>query len=223
MTGAPERTEMAEPTAPSWRGRLHQIAFFVSMPAGVALAIAAPTTEARVAAVIYGFSLAGLFGTSAAYHRLPWSPRGKRRMKRLDHSMIFVLIAGTYTPLAVLVLEGAWSVVTLSFVWGGAAVGVALKMLRIDGLQAVGGALYIVLGWAAIAAMPQIVRGLSGAGVGLIFAGGALYTAGAIILALHRPDPAPGVFGYHEVWHSMTIGAGACHYTAILLMVLAAR
>jgi hemolysin III len=217
------RTDHIGEEAPRWRGRLHQVAFIVSIPAGYALVAAAPSVKARIAAMIYALSLAALFGVSAAYHRYPWSPRGKRTMRRLDHSMIFVLIAGTYTPLALLVLDGAWSIALLSIVWGIAAFGIILKIVRIDGLAALGGTLYIVLGWLAVVAMPQMVRGLTGVEIALILAGGIMYTGGAIILATNRPNPSPRVFGYHEIWHSFTIGAAACHYAAVLLFTLSAR
>ncbi len=137
--------------------------------------------------------------------------------------MIFVLIAGTYTPFALLVLGRPWSIVLLSVVWAGAAAGVILKLVKIDGFSAVGGALYIVLGWMAIFTAPQIIRGVSGATAGLLLAGGILYTTGAIVLARNKPNPSPRVFGYHEVWHSFVVGASACHYAVILLVVLAAR
>ncbi len=213
-----------DPAAPKprMRGRLHQVAFFVSVPAGVALVLAAPTPVARVAAVVYALSLSALFGASAAYHRLPWSPRALRRMKRLDHSMIFLLIAGTYTPFSLLVLRGAWSVAILAIVWAGAAVGITLKMIRIDGLAVATGILYVTLGWLAVVAFPQIAHGLSGPGIRLLLAGGLLYTAGAIVLASRRPDPSPGIFGYHEVWHSMVIGGALCHYLVIALVFRAA-
>jgi hemolysin III len=137
--------------------------------------------------------------------------------------MIFVLIAGTYTPLALLVLDGAWSIAILCAVWGIAAVGIVLKAVKIDGFAALGGTLYIVLGWMAVVAMPQIVRGLSGVEIALILAGGLMYTGGAIILATNRPNPSPRVFGYHEIWHSFTIGAAACHYAAVMMFTLSAR
>ena len=207
---------------PKLRGRLHQIAFFVVVPAGIALVLLARSPSARVAAAIYALSLAGLFGVSAAYHRLPWSPRARPRMKRLDHSMIFVLIAGTYTPIALLVLRGAWSIAILSIVWAGAAAGITLKIVRIDGFNAAGGALYIALGWLAIIALPKIIHGLPGPAIGLSFAGGLIYTGGAIVLLTKRPDPNPALFGYHEIWHSMVIAACACFYAVTLLVVLRA-
>jgi hemolysin III len=211
------------PPKPRFRGRLHQIAFFVALPAGVALVAVAPTTSARVAALVYAVALAGLYGTSAAYHRLPWSPRSRQWMRRLDHSMIFVLIAGTYTPFCILVLQPPWSGFMLTAVWVGAGIGITLKMLRIDGFQAVGGALYVVLGWLAVAAAPAFVHGLSGPRIGLVAAGGILYTTGAIVLARRRPDPAPATFGYHEIFHSFVVGGTACHYAAILVVLLSLR
>jgi hemolysin III len=211
------------PSVPRFRGRLHQAAFFVAVPAGVALVIAAPTALSRTAAAIYAMSLAGLYGTSALYHRMPWSPRAKGWMKRLDHSMIFVLIAGTYTPFSLLVLSGTWRAVVLSVVWAGAAVGIVLKMVRIEGLKALAATLYIGLGWMVVVASPQMIRGLPPAAVALLATGGILYTTGAIVLATRRPDPSPAVFGYHEVWHAMVVAASLCHFAAVFLVVLALR
>jgi hemolysin III len=195
----------------------------VSIPAGLALVAAAPSPTARIAAVVYALSLISLFGTSAAYHRLPWSPKARLWMKRLDHSMIFMLIAGTYTPFSLLVLPWPWSLVILVVVSGGAILGIALKMARVDGLRALTGGLYIALGWIAIVALPQIVRGLSGPALGLLLSGGVMYTAGAIVLARRRPDPRPSSFGYHEIWHSLVIGGSMCHYALVFLIVLGAR
>jgi hemolysin III len=210
-------------SVPRFRGRLHQAAFFVAVPAGVALVTAAPTALSRTAAAIFAASLAGLYGTSALYHRMPWSPRARGWMKRLDHSMIFVLIAGTYTPFSLLVLSGTWRVAVLSVVWAGAAVGIVLKMVRIDGLKALAATLYIGLGWMVVVASPQMVRGLPPVAVALVATGGILYTIGAIVLATHRPDPSPTVFGYHEIWHAMVVGASLCHFAAVFLVVLALR
>lgn len=203
------------------RGRLHQISFFVSVPAGIALIALANTGKARVAAVIFAVGLAGVFGASAAYHRVAWSDVARKRMKRLDHSMIFVLIAGTYTPLCLLALSGAWSVVLLATVWAGAITGIVLKQVNIDGLKRVSGFLYISLGWVSIVSMPQLFHTMSGAAFALVVVGGLLYTLGAIVFAAKRPDPYPAVFGYHEIWHAFTAGASLCHYSAVLLLVLA--
>lgn len=224
VTPEPAGTPMppTETPKPRWRGRLHQIAFIVSIPAGLTLVALAERPAARVAAAIYAFSLIGLYGTSAAYHLGRWSSGALRWMRRLDHSMIYVLIAGTYTPIALVGIGGAWGIATLAIVWAGAVFGVAIKLARIDGFQILGSALYIVLGWVAVIALPQMVRNLSPVQIVLIFAGGVLYTGGAIILATHRPNPRPATFGYHEIWHALGIAAGACHYAAILLVALAA-
>jgi hemolysin III len=205
------------------RGRLHEIAFFVALPAGIALVALADTGRSRLAAVIFAVGLAGVFGSSAAYHRVAWSEPARNRMKRLDHSMIFILIAGTYTPLCLLALSGAWSVVTLATVWAAAITGIILKQVNIDGLRRVCGFLYIALGWASIVALPQMFHVMSVTGSVLVVAGGLLYTLGAIVFAVKRPDPNPAVFGYHEIWHAFTAGAGLCHYAAVLLLVLAVR
>jgi hemolysin III len=217
----------ALPPKPRFRGRLHQFAFMASIPAGLALVAVAPRTSARVAAMVFALSLIALYGTSAAYHRLPWSDRARSWMKRLDHSMIFVLIAGTYTPFSLLVLDTPWSFVLLGVVWAGALVGIAFKLASVDRiraaarrLNATAAAMYIVLGWLAILTMPRIVRVLPWPAVALLFGGGLLYTSGAVIFLRKRPDPAPAVFGYHEIWHSMVIGGSACHYVVILLAVL---
>jgi len=208
---------------PTWRGRMHQVAFFVAIPAGIALIAIARGTSAHVAATVYALSLVGLYGTSATYHRVARSPRARLWMKRADHSMIFVLIAGTVTPVAALVLSPPWSVVLLVVVWGGAALGISLKMFSIDGFRVLTGTLYIVLGWVAVLMLPQLVRGLSVASLVLVVAGGVLYTVGAIVLLRRRPDPSPSTFGYHEVWHSMVVAGSTCHYVAVLLILLALR
>jgi hemolysin III len=204
------------------RGRIHQVAFFVSVPAGIALVVLADGAAAIAVAVIYAMSLSGVFGASAAYHRGAWSPEARRWMRRLDHSMIFVLIAGSYTPVAVLALDGPWEVVLLSLAWAGAAIGVAMKIALPEGLSATTGFLYIALGWMAAVAAPQLIRGLSLPALVLLVTGGLLYTAGAIVFATKRPDPSPAVFGYHEVWHAFMAAASACHFALVLLVLRAA-
>lgn len=207
---------------PRWRGRLHQIAFIVSIPAGLVLVALAERPAARVAAAIYAFSMIGLFGSSASYHLGKWSDRALKWMRRLDHSMIYILIAGSYTPIALLAVGGGWGITTLAIVWAGAVFGVTIKLIRIDGFRILGSALYIILGWTMVIAAPELVRGLSMLQLILIFVGGLLYTGGAIILATHKPNPRPATFGYHEIWHAMVVAAGACQYAAILMVVRAA-
>lgn len=207
------------PVKPRFRGRLHQIAFFVSVPAGVALVAAASGAEARIVAAIFAVSLSGLYGTSALYHRHDWTPATRRIMRRLDHAMIFVLIAGTYTPITLLALRPAWGITLLSLVWTGAVVGATLKFLRLERLRRVGHVMYLVLGWLVVVSAPQLARNLTPLELALIISGGLLYTVGAILFAAQRPNPAPRVFGYHEVWHSFVVAAGLCHYAAIYTLV----
>jgi len=202
------------------RGRIHQVAFFVSVPAGVVLILFANGPAAIAVASVYAVSLTAVFGSSAVYHRGHWTERARRWLKRVDHSMIYVLIAASYTPVAALVLGGTWEVVLLSVIWAGAVVGVTMKMARPDGLSIVSAALYMVLGWLAILALPQLVREMTTAELVLLLAGGLLYTAGAIVFATRRPDPSPTIFGYHELWHSFMVAAAACHYAMILLLML---
>ena len=209
------------PPKPRLRGRIHQVAFFLSVPAGVLLVLLASGAAATAVAAIYAASLSAVLGSSAAYHRGAWSEPARRWMKRLDHSMIFVLIAASYTPVAALVLGGPWEVVLISVVWAGAVVGITMKLARPDGLRVPTAVLYMVLGWLAVFALPQLLREMSTAEVSLLVAGGLLYTAGAIVFASRRPDPRPATFGYHEIWHAFMVSAAACHYAMILLLLLA--
>jgi hemolysin III len=196
------------------------VAFFVSIPAGLVLVLSASGSKAVVAAAIYWLALSSQFGVSAAYHLGMWSEVGRERMRTLDHATIFVLIAGTYTPFCLLVLRGAAAIVVLVIVWTGAAVGIAMKVYRVD-LHVLSGFLYLGLGWVAVIVFPALVREVSTTELALMVAGGLLYSAGALVLALHRPNPWPRTFGYHEVWHAMTVLAAICHYVVILRVVLA--
>jgi hemolysin III len=206
---------------PRLRGRIHQVAFFVSVPAGVLLVLLASGAAATAVAAVYAVSLSAVLGSSAAYHRGAWSERARLWMKRLDHSLIFVLIAASYTPIAALVLGGTWEVVLIAVVWAGAVVGVTMKMARPDGLLVPAAILYMALGWLAVVVFPQLLRAMSPAQMILMVAGGLLYTAGAIVFASRRPDPRPTTFGYHEIWHAFMVAAAACHYAMILLVILA--
>lgn len=204
---------------PRMRGRLHQGAFIASIPAGLLLVLLAPDARARIATAIYAVTLTGLFGVSAAYHLGDWSEAAYARMRRLDHSMIFVLIAGTYTPYCLLVLQGTLATAVLIAVWAGAAVGVATKFYRVD-LHVLSGFMYIGLGWLVVISLPALLRGLDTAETVLVVVGGMLYSIGALALATNRPNPWPRTFGYHEVWHTATIAAAACQYLSILLVVI---
>jgi hemolysin III len=208
-------------TKPRLRGVWHQWAFFVSVAIGAALVIAAPSGQPRLAAAIYALSVAALFGTSALYHRITWASQAARRwMRRLDHSMIFFLIAGTYTPFALLVLDGDLATVILIVVWAGALAGVLMKLVWIDAPKALVAVTYIMLGWVAVAAVPAMIERLGVTASALVAVGGLLYTLGALVYAFQRPNPAPSVFGYHEVFHALVILAAALQYAVIAFYVI---
>jgi len=208
-------------TKPRLRGVSHQWAFFVSLALGAALVVAAPAGQPRLAAAIYALSVAALFGTSALYHRITWGTQAARRwMRRLDHSMIFFLIAGTYTPFALLVLDGDLATVILIVVWAGALAGVLMKLVWIDAPKALVALTYIMLGWVAIAVFPALIEGLGVTASTLVAVGGLLYTLGALVYAFQRPDPVPKVFGYHEVFHALVILAAALQYAVIAFYVI---
>jgi hemolysin III len=208
---------------PRLRGVSHQWAALVAVVLLLPLALTAQGGRARLAAVIYGVAVCGLFGVSALYHRHDWGPRARAWMRRADHSMIFVFIAATYTPVALLVLHGTLATVILAVVWGGAAGGVILNLLWTTAPKWVSALVYVALGWVAIAAVPQLWDGLGWLAVLGLGAGGLLYTAGAVVYASERPDPAPRVFGYHEVFHVLVIAAAAAHYAVIAFGVLPHR
>jgi hemolysin III len=213
----------AQPEArvkPRLRGVLHQYAFFVSLASGTLLVLLAATTRASVAAATYAASTSALFGVSALYHRVTWTTPARHRMRRLDHSMIFLLIAGTYTPVGLLVLQGTLATVVLAVVWGGAMAGIVVELAWTRAPRWLGGTVYLALGWVAVAAMPQLFARLGMAGGLLLITGGLAYSAGAAVYALRRPDPAPAVFGYHEVFHLLVITGVAAHFLAISLFAL---
>jgi len=205
---------------PRLRGVSHRWAFFASLLAGVGLVLVAPSKRAVAAAMVYALSLSALFGVSALYHEVTWSVAGRRWMRRLDHSMIFLLIAGTYTPFGVLVLQGKLALVVLAVVWSGALLGMALNMVWIDAPKWLSAIVYVSLGWVAIVAFPELVSQLGATATGLIVLGGVLYSAGAVVYALRRPDPAPEVFGYHEVFHALVIAAAVAHYVVVAFYAL---
>jgi hemolysin III len=205
---------------PRLRGVLHQYAFFVSLGSGTLLVLLAASTRASVAVAIYAASVSALFGVSALYHRGTWTTAARRRMRRLDHAMIFLLIAGTYTPVGLLVLHGTLATVVLAVVWGGALGGIVLELIWTEAPRWLGGTVYLALGWVAVAAMPQLFARLGMAGGLLLVGGGLLYSAGAAVYALRRPDPRPAVFGYHEVFHLLVIAGVTAHFLAISLFAL---
>lgn len=206
---------------PRLRGVSHQWAFFVSLALGAALVLTAPTGEATAAASVYAACVAILFGTSALYHRINWRTESARRwMRRMDHSAIFLLIAGSYTPFATLVIDGQLADVVLVVVWTGALGGIFLKLVWIDAPKWLAALAYVLLGWVAIAAMPDMTSDLGVTAAAMVAAGGLLYTIGAVVYALKRPDPSPTVFGYHEVFHGLVIIAAALQYAVIAFWVV---
>jgi hemolysin III len=206
---------------PRLRGVVHEYAFFVALVAGAGLLVLAPSPKARLASAIYVLGLAGLLGTSALYHRVTWRrPNVRRWLRRLDHSMIFLLIAGTYTPFALLVLSQPLGTVVLVLIWAGAAGGIVLSLLWPDAPRTVSAAIYISLGWVAIIATPQMFDRLGALGIAMIGLGGLFYTVGAIVYARQRPDPVPTVFGYHEIFHVLVVAAAALHFAVIAFLVL---
>jgi hemolysin III len=199
------------PARPRFRGVVHQWSFFVALVAGVTLIVLAPAGRATAAAAIYAVALAGLLGTSALYHRVTWPPRARAWLRRLDHSMIFVLIAGTYTPFALLVLDGTLGDVVLV----GAAAGIVFTLLWADAPSWLTAGAYVALGWFSIIAVPQITARAGAGALALLAAGGVAYTAGAVVYARRRPDPRPATFGYHEIFHVLVVVAAAAHFTAV--------
>jgi len=228
---AAERAESAREVAtdaiaavkPKLRGVSHEWAFFVSLFLGAGLIVAAKTPRATLAVTVYAVSLSALLGTSALYHRVDWKrPEVRRWMRRLDHSMIFFLIAGTYTPFALLVLHGPLAGAILVVVWIGALAGAIVETVWIDHPKWVAALIYMSLGWVAAIAFPELWGAMGVTGTLLVAAGGLFYTAGAVVYATQRPNPNPRVFGYHEVFHLFVLLAAAAHFAAIAFYALPA-
>jgi hemolysin III len=200
---------------PRLRGVLHVWAFWVALVAACVLVATAGGPQARVASAVYGAGLCVLFGGSALYHRWRWGPRWRPLLRRIDHSAIFVFIAASYTPPALLVLGGPLRWVVLALVWAGALGGVAFSVAWIGAPRELVAGCYLALGWVALIAAPQLIARLSPAPLALLAAGGVLYTAGAVVYAARRPDPWPRVFGFHEVFHAFVVAAAAAHFAAM--------
>ncbi len=206
---------------PKLRGVSHEWAFFLSLGFGTVLILLAKTPKATLAVAIYAVSLSALFGCSALYHRVNWSrPQVRLWMRRLDHSMIFFLIAGTYTPFALLVLHGALATAILVVVWVGAIAGAIVETIWIDHPKWVAALIYVSLGWVAVVAFPAMWSSLGVAGSMLVVVGGVLYTLGAVVYATQRPNPNPAIFGYHEVFHLFVIAAAVAHFSAVAFFAL---
>jgi len=210
-----------DPRVPRLRGVFHQYAFFAALVLGVALAASADGVLERVAAWVYAAALAAMFGASALYHRVPWRTAAARlRARRLDHAMIFVFIAGTYTPFALLAFGGALRVVVLVSVWVGALLGLGLELAWIHAPRWVSATAYLAVGWAGVVLVPQLFPAVGVTAGVLAIAGAALYTLGAVAYATGRPNPFPATFGFHEVFHVLVVVAAATQFAAVSLVVL---
>jgi len=207
------------PVKPRLRGVFHELGFYVALGAGLALVMSARDGRPRAAAIVFAASVATCFGASALYHRPTWTPSVRAWLARLDHAGVYLLIAGAYTPFAFLVMSPGWAVPVLALVWGGALLGVLLKLFWYSAPKWLSATIALTLGWVGAAAFSQLLK-LELPGLLLVVAGGLLYTVGAIVYVLRRPDPVPGVFGYHEVFHLLTLAATACLYVAIAFFVL---
>ncbi|WP_088316086.1 hemolysin III family protein [Kineosporia sp. R_H_3] len=214
-----ERGNAIELVKPHLRGWLHAGTFPLALAAGIVLVALAPTTTTRVSTAIFAVTACLLFGVSAVYHRGTWSPRTHAILKRLDHANIFLIIAGTYTPFSVLLLPEGKARTLLTIVWVGAVVGVLFRVLWVHAPRWLYVPAYAALGWAAVAYLPSFFANGPIAVVVLVIVGGALYTFGAVVYGLQRPDPSPRWFGFHEVFHALTVAAFAVHYIGVSIAV----
>lgn len=220
MTRAAGRVgDLAQSAKPRLRGWLHAGTFPAVLVAGLVLVALGPTRPARLAAAVYAFTSALLFGISALYHRGHWSQRAEAVLRRFDHANIYLIIAGTYTPFALLALHGTVRTVVLAVIWSGAAVGMLFRILWVGAPRWLYTALYVGLGWVAVAFLPQLLAGAGMPALVLVCTGGLLYSAGGLVYGLRRPDPAPRWFGFHEVFHAFTIAAYVAQYIAVSFVV----
>jgi hemolysin III len=210
-------------TKPRLRGISHLAMFPIAVLAAIPLLFIGRTSTAVVSAVVFGTGVAAMFGVSGFYHVVTWTPRARARLARLDHATVYGLIAATYTPFGLLVLDGAWRVTVLAIVWTGALLAILMKLFWVAAPKWLSAAIGLGLGWAGVAAMPKIADVIGITGVLFLAAGGLLYTAGGIIYALKRPNLIPGVFGYHELFHAFVIVAVALQYVAVAVYVLPGR
>ena len=210
---------MSARVKPRLRGVFHEIAFYVAVVVGVVLVVTAEPGRGRLSAAIFASCVAACFGFSALYHRPTWQPRARSWMARLDHAGIYLLIAGTYTPIGLIVLSHNWAVVVLSIVWTGAGAAILMKLVWPGTPKKLSAAIGLTLGWVAVSAVTQLLK-LPAAGLVLLLAGGLAYSVGAIVYARKKPDPIPHILGYHEIFHLLTLVAAGCQYAAIAFYVL---
>jgi hemolysin III len=204
---------------PRLRGVFHEGGFYAAVALAVPLALTAEPGRGRVSAIVFSACLAGCFGASALYHRPTWQPVARSWFARLDHAGIYLLIAGTYTPIGLIIMSRAWAIPVLSVVYAGAAAAILLKLFWVRAPKVLSAILGLSLGWVGVVAYSQIGK-IGSAGIVLILLGGLFYTVGAVVYARRRPDPFPSVLGYHELFHICTIAAAACHWAAIAFFVL---
>ncbi|MGI9658917.1 MAG: PAQR family membrane homeostasis protein TrhA [Gaiellaceae bacterium] len=204
---------------PLLRGVSHLVAFFASSAAGIVLLVLSPGIAPRLATAVFAASVTAMFAASALYHRFHWSLDAAVVIRRIDHAALYICIAGSYTAYVLLVLTGTWKVAILAAVWSGVFAAIVMKVAWADGPRWLAASIGIALGWIGVATVPQALGAGGNAAVGLVLAGGLLYTLGALVYALGRPDPFPRVFGFHEIFHVFVIGAVGCHYVAIALLL----
>jgi hemolysin III len=205
---------------PQLRGVFHLYAFFVSLALGALLVSFAPSGRPQLASAIFAAAVAAMFGASALHHRKTWRERGYRWSRRIDHAGIYLAIAGTYTPFALLVLDHTWRIVILAVVWSGATAAIVLKFVWVDAPKWLAAAIAITLGWIAVIVFPQLIHGVGWSGTSLLLAGGVCYTVGGLVYALKRPNPLPAVFGYHEIFHLLVIAAVSFQYAVVAFWVV---
>ena len=209
----------AQRVKPRLRGVFHELGFYAALALGTALVVTAHSGRPRLAAAVFAGSVAFCFGASALYHRPMWRPPIRAWLARLDHAGVFLLIAGTYTPFGLLVMSEGWAVPVLTIVWAGALVATLLKLFWFGAPKWLSAAIGLALGWVSVAAFSQLLK-VPLPGLVLVVVGGLLYTLGALVYASRRPDPVPHIFGYHELFHVLTLGAVGCQYAAIAFFVL---
>jgi hemolysin III len=215
-----EAQSVYESNPPRLRGISHLLGFLLAVPVGLIVVIRQPGGVAEIAACAFALSVTAMFGTSSLFHRRRWDPVGKSRMAVADHAMIYALIAGTYTPFALLVLHPGWRFPVLATAWGAALVATGIKVVHRDAPAWVAAATCVFLGWMAAFIVPQIVGSIGVGGSALLLAGGLAYTCGALVYARKSPDPLPTVFGYHEIFHALVVIGVACQYATIAFFVL---
>ncbi|WP_285662201.1 PAQR family membrane homeostasis protein TrhA [Actinorhabdospora filicis] len=221
MTDVADVSDAAGPVEakPRWRGALHALTFPAVLVAGLFLVALGPTVAARVSSAIYVLTSASLFGVSGWYHRATVRPRTGEALRRADHANIYLIIAGTYTPFAVLALSGGARILLLAIIWGGAVAGVVFRVVWIGAPRWLYTSLYVALGWTAVFFLPQLLPGAGVLSSVLVFGGGILYSLGGLVYGLRRPDPSPRWFGFHEVFHAFTVAAYISQFAGVALLV----